>query len=236
MTLNYADLAKFCEVFWVNLVLSGDNAVLIALACRNLPLQQRKLGVSLGALTAIFLRVAFSMMAAPLLAIVGLKCAGAVLLVWIATGLMVVDASEPSVQLESHRSLWRAVQAIALADIVLSLDNVLVIIGIAHDAPWVLVVGLALSILIIVWGSNVLGALIVKYPLLVYLGVGLIGWAAGELALSDAFVPDRFKASWGEATAFIIPIIATLLTLCGGWLRHILAIRRRDRLKNSSSA
>jgi YjbE family integral membrane protein len=235
MTLSYADLAKLCEVFWANLMLSGDNAVLIALACRNLQSQQRQIGMILGALTAIALRIVFSMMAAPFLTIAGLKCAGAILLVWIATGLMVTDSTETSENIESPRYLWRAVQAIALADIVLSIDNVIVIVGIAHDTPLVLVAGLALSILIIVWGANLLGELIVKYPLLVYLAVGLIGWAAGELALSDAFVPDAAKAILGTATDVTLPAVATVLTLCVGQLRHLLTLRRRDRSENSSS-
>jgi len=234
MQLDVSILAKLIEVFWVNVLLSGDNAILIALACRNLPTHQRRLGIGLGSITAIILRLVFSMLALPLLSITGLKLAGAVLLVWIAKGLIVGDDDDVSGKIQSHDRLWRAVRAIALADLVLSLDNVLVIVGIAHDMPWMLVFGLVLSIPLIVWGSEVIGALVARYTALVYLGAGLIGWSAGELAMSDGLITSNAQAQGDAGFAFIIPAMTAAISIAGGVIRQKWAIRQRDRARNSS--
>ena len=235
MQLDFSILAKLIEVFWVNVLLSGDNAILIALACRNLPTHQRRLGIVLGSITAIILRLVFSMLALPLLSITGLKLAGAVLLVWIATGLIVGDGDDLTGKIESHDRLWWAVRAIAVADLVLSLENVLVIVGIAHDMPWMLVFGLVLSIPLIVWGSEAIGALIARYPALVYLGAGLIGWSAGELAVSDGFIAGDAQALGDASFDVIIPVITTAISIAGGIFRQKWTLRRRDRARNSSS-
>ena len=235
MQLDFSILAKLIEVFWVNVLLSGDNAILIALACRNLPTHQRRLGIVLGSITAIILRLVFSMLALPLLSITGLKLAGAVLLVWIATGLIVGDGDDLTGKIESHDRLWWAVRAIAVADLVLSLDNVLVIVGIAHDMPWMLVFGLVLSIPLIVWGSEAIGALIARYPALVYLGAGLIGWSAGELALSDGLIAGDALALGDASFYFIVPAVTAATSIAGGIFRQKRMIRQRDRARNSSS-
>ena len=235
MQLDFSTLAKLIEVFWVNVLLSGDNAILIALACRNLTAHQRRLGIVLGSITAIILRLVFSILALPFLGIMGLKLAGAVLLVWIATGLIVGDDDDLTSKIEAHDRLWRAVRAIALADLVLSLDNVLVIVGIAHEMPWMLVFGLVLSIPLIVWGSEAIGALIARYPALVYLGAGLIGWSAGELALSDGLVTSKAQALGDANFDFIIPAVTAATSIAGGIVRQKWMIRQRDRARNSSS-
>ena len=235
MQVDFSILAKLIEVFWVNVLLSGDNAILIALACRNLTPHQRRLGIVLGSITAIILRLVFSMLALPLLSITGLKLAGAVLLVWIATGLIVGDDDDLTGKIESHDRLWRAVRAIALADLVLSLDNVLVIVGIAHDMPWMLVFGLVFSIPLIVWGSEAIGALIARYPALVYLGAGLIGWSAGELALSDSLIASDAQALSDASFDFLIPAVTAAISIAGGVVRQKWMIRQRDRARNSSS-
>ena len=235
MTFDVALLSRVFEVFWVNMLLSGDNAILIALACRNLPPRQRRLGMVLGSLTAILLRLVFSLLALPLLGIAGLKLAGALVLVWIASGLIAGEADASAGKIASHDRLWRAVRAIALADLVLSLDNVLVIVGIAHDMPWMLVFGVVLSIPLIVWGADAIGALITRYPALVLIGAGLIGWAAGQLALSDALVEPWLNAVTGSETDLVVPAFAAALSIAGGMVRHRLTIRQRDRARNSSS-
>ena len=235
MQLDFSILAKLIEVFWVNVLLSGDNAILIALACRNLTAHQRRLGIVLGSIVAIILRLVFSMLALPLLSITGLKLAGAVLLVWIATGLIVGDDDDLAGKIESHDRLWRAVRAIALADLVLSLDNVLVIVGIAHDMPWMLVFGLVLSIPLIVWGSEAIGALVARYPALVYLGAGLIGWSAGELALSDGLISSDAQTLVDASFYLIVPAVTAATSIAGGIFRQKRMIRQRDRVQNSSS-
>jgi YjbE family integral membrane protein len=234
MQLDFSILAKLMEVFWVNVLLSGDNAILIALACRNLPTHQRRLGIVLGSITAIVLRLAFSMLALPLLSVAGLKLAGAVLLVWVATGLILGDDDDLTEKIQSHDRLWRAVRAIALADLVLSLDNVLVIVGIAHDMPWMLVFGLVFSIPLIVWGSETIGALIAHYPALVYLGAGLIGWSAGELAVSDSLIAGDAQALSQAGFDYLIPAATAAMSIVGGVFRQKWMLRQRDRARNSS--
>ena len=234
MQLDFSILAKLIEVFWVNVLLSGDNAILIALACRNLPARQRRLGIVLGSITAIVLRLTFSMLALPLLSVAGLKLAGAVLLVWVATGLILGDDDDLTEKIQSHDRLWRAVRAIALADLVLSLDNVLVIVGIAHDMPWMLVFGLVFSIPLIVWGSEAIGALIAHYPALVYLGAGLIGRSAGELALSDGLIASDTQALSQAGFDYLIPAVTAATSIAGGVFRQKWMLRQRDRARNSS--
>lgn len=236
MQLDGSILAKMVEVFWVNLVLSGDNAILIALACRNLPALQRRLGMILGAISALVLRLVFSILAVPLLAVTGLKLVGAIVLVWIAAGLIEGDDTDLTGKVESHDRLWRAIGAIALADLVLSLDNVLVIVGIAHDMPWMLAFGLVLSIPLIVWGSDVIGALVERFPALLYLGAALIGWSAGELGLSDALVVDNLKTMTGAWADTIIPAVTAAMAMAGGLIRRKGMLRRRARSGTSSTA
>ena len=233
MPFDFSILAKLVEVFWINLVLSGDNAILIALACHNLPMPQRRLGMILGSISAIALRLVFSLLAMPLLAVTGLKLSGAVLLVWIAASLIEGEEKDLSGHIESHDLLWRAVRAIALADLVLSLDNVLVIVGIAHDMPWMLAFGLVLSIPLIVWGSGMIGTLVDRFPVLLYLGAGMIGWSAGELSLSDPFVADDLKAITGPGAELIIPAVTAAMAIGGGLIRRKWLFRRHVRSENS---
>ena len=221
------NILTLLNVFWVNLLLSGDNAILIALACRNLPEGQRRLGMVLGAATAIGLRLLFSALAIPLLSIPGLKLLGGALLVWIATALVTeADKDEPK-PVSSHQQLWRAVGAIAVADIILSLDNVLVIVGIAHDTPIFLALGLFLSVPLIVWGADATGPLIERYPALIFMGAGLIGWSAGQLAYSDPWMPDQMTVSFGEKGEQWSALLATGLVLSGGLVRRRIKLKQR---------
>jgi predicted tellurium resistance membrane protein TerC len=121
-----------------------------------------------------------------------------------------------------------------LADLVLSLDNVLVIVGIAHDMPWMLVFGLVLSISLIVWGSEGIGALVARYPALVYLGAGPIGWSASELAMSDGLLAGDAQAQGDASFEFIISALTAAMSIAGGFFRQKWAIRQRDQAQNSS--
>jgi len=226
-------LLTLLDVFWVNLLLSGDNAILIALACRNLPRDQRRLGMVLGAATAIALRLIFSAMAIPILSLAGLKLIGAILLVWIATSLILGSSEDNAEAVSAHDRLWYAVRAIAMADIVLSLDNVIVIVGIAHDTPLFLALGLLMSVPLIVWGADAIGVWIARYPALVLIGAGLIGWSAGQLAYSDPWMPEPVISTLGENGEQWAGAFGATLVILGGLIRKQWLLRQRDRSGSS---
>jgi len=236
MAQDPSALLTLLDVFWVNLLLSGDNAILIALACRNLPRDQRRLGMVLGAATAIALRLIFSAIAIPILSLAGLKLIGAILLVWIATSLILGSSEDNAEAVSAHDRLWYAVRAIAMADIVLSLDNVIVIVGIAHDTPLFLALGLLMSVPLIVWGADAIGVWIARYPALVLIGAGLIGWSAGQLADSDPWMPEALISALGENGAQWVAAFGATIVILGGLIGRQWDLKRRDLSENSSAS
>lgn len=171
------------QIMLINLILSGDNAVVIALACRSLPPHQRKWGILLGALVAIIMRVIFTVGVTSLLSWPFLKAIGSILLFWIAIKLLVEDGEEKDIKDSSN--IWGAVQTIAVADLVMSLDNVLAIAAAAKGNWSLIIIGLTTSIPLIVFGATLVMWLLSKMPVLVWAGAALLGWIAGELLVSD---------------------------------------------------
>lgn len=176
------------QIIWIDLLLSGDNAVVIALACRGLPERQRKIGILLGAGAAVGLRIIFALIITYLLAIPMLKLAGGFLLLWIAVKLAVGDDAEGHGDLEETDSLWKAVRTVAIADAVMSLDNVLAIAAAAHGNVWLFVFGLALTVPLIIFGSTLVLGVIERYPIFVWAGAALLGWIAGDMIVNDKVV------------------------------------------------
>ncbi len=175
------------QVIWINIILSGDNAVVIALACRGLPDRQRLIGMVLGAGVAIALRVIFTLFVAALLDMPFLRLAGGVLLFWIAVKL-VTDEGDGEGHVQSSDKLFHAVKTVAIADAVMSLDNVLAIAAVARDSKAMLVIGLVVSIPLIVAGASLIMKLLERLPILVWAGAGLLGWLAGDMMLNDPFI------------------------------------------------
>jgi YjbE family integral membrane protein len=172
------------RIVGIDIVLAGDNAVVIALACRSLPPRQRTLGIILGAAAAILLRVLFTLVVQQLLDIHLLKLVGGLILLWIAVKLLIAEeASEDSVR--SGSSLWEAVRIVAIADMVMSLDNVLAIAAAAHGDPNLIIFGLLVSIPLVVGGATLITGLLTRYPMLVWAGAALLGWVAGELIATE---------------------------------------------------
>jgi YjbE family integral membrane protein len=182
------------QIVWIDLLLSGDNAVVIALACRSLPEKQRKIGIWLGAGAAIFLRIVFALIVSYLMGLPFLKVLGGLLLFWIAIKL-VVGEEEAHDGIESSDSLWRAVKTIAIADAVMSLDNVIAIAAASRGHPELFIFGLLLSIPLIIYGSQIIMDLLTRFPLLIWLGAALLGWIAGEMIVSDVAVLGWFKSA-----------------------------------------
>jgi YjbE family integral membrane protein len=175
------------QIVWIDLLLSGDNAVVIALACRSLPEKQRKLGIWLGAGAAIVLRIIFALIVSYLMALPFLKVVGGLLLFWIAIKLAVGE-DESHEAIESSDTLWKAVRTIAIADAVMSLDNVIAIAAASRGHPELFIFGLLLSIPLIIYGSQLVLTLLQRFPLLIWAGAALLGYIAGEMIVSDAVV------------------------------------------------
>jgi YjbE family integral membrane protein len=206
LKLHFLIASLFHSGFWVvlgqialvNIILSGDNAVVIALACMTLPARQRLWGMVLGAGVAVLLRVLFTLVVARAMSYPFLKITGGFLLFWIAAKLIVQDEVSEEGKVEAADNLWRAIQIIAIADIVMSLDNVIAIAAsaetaaaqtdVAHHAmirTVLIVFGLATSIPLIVAGSAALMALLKRYKVLIWAGGALLGWVAGDIIISD---------------------------------------------------
>ncbi len=188
MPLELATGWEVFEIVWINLLLSGDNAILIALACRQLPVRQRRWGVFLGALGGIVLRIAFTLVIVELMAIPYLKIVGAILLLIIAVKLL-IDETEHS-DVKAKPNLWGAVGAIIMADAVMSLDNVIAIAAAARGSTNLIVFGLVVSVPIVMFGAGALLKVLERFPALVWAGAGLLGWVAGDMAAADPALPN----------------------------------------------
>jgi len=223
-TLNIdADLAiTVLRIIGINIILSGDNAVVIALACRSLPPRQRVIGIILGAGAAVILRIIFTVIVQQLLDVPFLKLIGGLVLLWIAVKLLLGDeASEDSVK--SGASVWEAVKIVAVADIVMSLDNVLAIAAAAGGHTGLIIMGLIISIPLVVFGATLLTWLLDRLPILVWLGSALLGWVAAELlATEPVLVPylqvvaDSLGISL-KAITRTIEVAGAVMVVAVGW-------------------
>ena len=184
------------QIIWIDLLLSGDNAVVIALACRGLPEKQRKWGILLGAGAAVGLRIIFALAITYLLAVPFLKLVGGLLLFWIAIKLVVGEEGGDHGNIEQSDSLWKAVRTVAIADAVMSLDNVIAIAAASHGNVWLFIFVLSLAIPLIIFGSTLILGIIDRFPRFVCAGAALLRWIAGEMLLSDPVVLRQLVA-WG---------------------------------------
>jgi YjbE family integral membrane protein len=213
------------QIILIDILLGGDNAVVIALACRGLPPKQRKLGIIYGTAGAIILRVVLIAFALALLAVPYLKLVGGILLVWIGVKLLVPHDDDDHGNIASSDKLWSAVKTVIVADLVMSVDNVLAIAGAAESAGQhqlaLVIFGLVVSIPIIVAGSQIVLKLMDRFPVIITLGGMLLGWIAGQMIYTDPGLKAYLPASkvWEYATA----IFGALLVLGIG---KVLAARR----------
>jgi YjbE family integral membrane protein len=181
------------KIIWINVLLSGDNALVIALACRGLKPRHRLWGMALGAGAAVLLRIIFTGIVASLMLLPYLKLVGGLALIVIAAKLLVPEQEdEDSVQSAGH--LWAAVQIVVVADIVMSLDNVIAVAAAANGSVPLLVLGLAISVPLIVAGAALIMALLSKLPILVWAGAALLGWIAGDVIATDPAIHPKLNA------------------------------------------
>lgn len=215
------------QIILIDLVLSGDNAVVIALACRNLPPEQKKKGIFWGVSGAIGLRVLLTFFAVGLLAFPGLKIVGGLLLLWIGIQLLLPEDEEGH-DIKPANHLFGAIRTIIIADFVMSLDNVVGVAAAAKDNIYLLIFGLLVSIPLIVWSSQLILKLMEKHPWIVIGGAGLLGWVAG-----DMIVADNFWKEWLAATAPLAshaaPVAGVVLVVGTGlWLAKRQKASERD--------
>jgi YjbE family integral membrane protein len=216
LNLATQDYVAIAQIIWIDLLLSGDNAVVIALACRQLPERQRRIGILLGAGTAIALRIVFAYVITQILGIPFLKAAGGLLLLWIAIKLLHGESDEKEASIKPANHLLAAVFTIAVADAVMSLDNVVAIAAIAKENYYLFIFGLALSIPLIVVGASVISSLIDRFPVFIWIGAAVLGWVAGDIIASDesalAVLGITHSAAWHTAAS----IAAVLFVLATG--------------------
>lgn len=205
------------QIIAIDIVLSGDNAVVIALACRNLPPEQRRLGIFWGVLGAVGLRVALTAFAASLLGYPYLKLIGGVLLIWIGIKLLLPpEGSGHDIDAADH--LWGAIKTIIVADFVMSLDNVIGVAAAARDSIFLLLFGLAVSIPLIVWSSRIIMRLMERHPIVVTLGAGLLGYVAGGMMVSDIAIKGWAQGVVPSASYIAGAIGAAIVVGVGSWI------------------
>ena len=204
------------QIIAIDIVLGGDNAVVIALACRRLPEQQRKLGIFWGVFGAILLRVVMIFFALSLLTMPYLKIVGAVLLVWIGIKLLQPEP-EGTHEIDASTTLVGAIKTIIVADAVMSLDNVIAIAGAAKDDIGLVIFGLVVSVPIIVWGSQMVMKVMDRYPVTIAIGAGLLGWIAGDMAVTDV-VTKEWVSTQAKYLQWIAPASVALLVIAAGKL------------------
>lgn len=184
------------KIIWINIILSGDNAVVIALAARTLPAHQQRLAVLWGSGAAVVMRVALTVVAAKLLALPFLQIVGGLLLLWIGVQLLSEhDDDEDESQAQANASMMAAIRTILIADLVMSLDNVIAVAAAAQGSMVLLILGLAISIPLVIFGATLMVKLMERFPIIVVAGAGLIGWVAGETIVSDAVLAAHLEAN-----------------------------------------
>ena len=203
------------QIIGVNIILSGDNAVVIAMASRSLPPHQQKKAILFGSVGAIVLRVVLTFFAVYLLTLPYLKLVGAALLLWIGVGLLLEE--DEGKDLEGHSGLAGAIKTIVVADLVMSLDNVVGVAAAAKGNVPLLVFGLVISIPLIIFGSTLILKLMDRFPIIIVLGAALLGWVAGEMAMSDPAIAGWAADRHTLHTA--VPVLGAMFVVAiGKWL------------------
>ena len=221
--LDTTTIINVLRIIGIDLVLAGDNAVVIALACRSLPPRQRMAGIILGAGVAVVLRIFFTVVIQYLLEVQWLKLIGGLLLFWIAIKLLTSEEGKED-GVKGGSSLWDAVRIVAIADLVMSLDNMLAIAAAAGGNTYLIVFGLALSIPLVVAGSTLIMTLLTRFPILVWAGAALLGWISGELIATEPVLANVMRDVSAalqvtpNTTARILEISGALLVLLVGWI------------------
>lgn len=216
------------QIVGVNIVLSGDNAVVIALASRSLPVQQQKKAIFFGSLAAIVMRVILTVVAVELLKAPYLKLAGCVLLLWIGVKLLVPEDEHGDGPAKSHTGLLSAIKTILIADLVMSLDNVIAVAAAAKGSLLLLILGLLISIPLIIFGSTLLLRVMDRFPVIITIGGALLGYVAGEMAIGDPVVKGWIDSNAAFLHAAAPLVGAIIVVVIGKWLTRSMALKLEE--------
>jgi YjbE family integral membrane protein len=232
ISFTWEFVAAFLSIVWIDLILAGDNAVVIAMAVKSLPAGQRLKGIIFGAGMAIILRITLTFFAAQLLQIEMVKFFGGVLIIWIAVKLLIEGAGKDDCHSEAN-SFWQAIWIIVVADISMSTDNVLGVAAASGGNLFLLIFGLGLSIPLIVFTSNYLSKLMEKYPLVMYIGSAILGRIGGEMMMTDPMMVRVFHPSkilqYGVEAFFTVAVIVVGML----WIRNKKASCRVNGIKRT---
>lgn len=215
-------LSSLFSIVIIDLILAGDNAVVIAMAVRSLPKEQRKKGIIFGAGAAVLLRVVLTFFVAQLLLVSYVKLAGGILITWIAVKLFVEGAPDEA-NGRKATTIWQAIKIIVIADITMALDNMLAVGGASHGNIFLLLFGLGLSIPFVVLTSNLLSMLMDKYPVIIYIGAAVLGKVAGEMIITDPFTVRLMNP--GMVTVYLTEAVFAVGVIVAGklWMRWAIA-------------
>jgi YjbE family integral membrane protein len=217
--------ARVFSIILIDLMLAGDNALVIALAVRSLPPRQQFWGRIGGTFGAVALRLIFIAIITQLLRIPFLQAVGGLALIWIAFKLVTQGSEEEHGKVRHGSSLWEAIWIIIVADAIMSLDNVLAVAGAAHGNLFLVIFGIAVSIPIVIWGSGILARLMGRYGWIVWVGGGVLGWVAGEMIVNDKIVHGWIEP-WAGVLHWLIPgVLGVGLTVLGWWMARRLVQR-----------
>ncbi|MCP3761040.1 TerC family protein [Domibacillus sp. A3M-37] len=215
-------LTALLAIIMIDLVLAGDNAILIGLAARKLPKEQQKKVIFWGAVGAIIIRMIATLLVVYLLEIPGLRLVGGILLIWIAYKLLVEEEEH---EVTAADSLWGAIKTIIIADALMGLDNVLAVAGASHGNFLLVMIGLLVSIPIVMWGSTIILKMIERYPIIITIGAGILGWTASKMIVGEPFMHDYFTNPFVKY-GFELVVVAGIL------LAGTLKQRRIERAKS----
>lgn len=220
---------RLIGIVLIDLTVAGDNALVIAMAVRTLPAREQKIGIFWGAFGAVALRVAITFVAAQILRLPFLQAGGGLLLVGIALKLLKQD-SEKEGPVRHGTTLAQAIRIIILADLIMSIDNILAVAAASHGNLFLLLFGLGLSIPIVVWSSSMVARLMTRHPWLIYLGTGILGWVAGEMLIKDPFV--RGLIPYTELLKWIVPAFLAVVVVAIGlwWANRTMRYGKREAL------
>lgn len=216
-------MTALLSILMIDIVLSGDNAIVIALASRNLPKEQQKKAIFWGTAGAILIRVILTIFVLFLLKVPFLQLIGGILLLWIAYKLLADDKDAHISSVKSSSNLAAAIRTIIFADLVMSLDNVIAVAGAAKGHVPLIIIGIAISIPIMVWGSRLILRIMEKYPIILYIGVAILAWTGGDMILKDQKVQEWLAPSL-DILKWVLPVASVILILLIGYIskkRHI---------------
>lgn len=199
--------AALFSIILIDLVLAGDNAIVIGLAARNVPQKDQKKVIIWGTVGAILIRVVMTLLVVQLLNIPGLRLAGGLALVWIAYKLIV---DEKSHEINAGNQMWAAIRTIIIADAMMGLDNVLAVAGAAHGDFLLVIIGLAVSVPIMVWGSTLILKLTERFPIVITIGAAVLAWTAAKMIVQEPLIDELFASNWIKYGFEVLVIIAVI--------------------------